>query len=185
MIEYTVNMNAVDFPGSGQYRMVSKWYEMTGSQDFELKDKSGNVKKDLSKVRGAVRTYNSLFSASHTFLLQMSGACIRYNVIPTSVKEASLQIQIFPRDLLTLTRLCHENNVSLSSPAIPAMMFKPQDRQAVQLHFAAPDVECNINIWPFILWNGVGDLENFPSVHELDVNISGNKQLMQGMSANH
>ena len=61
MIEYTVNMNAVDFPGSGQYRMVSKWYEMTGSQDFELKDKSGTVKKDLSKVRGAVRTYNSLF----------------------------------------------------------------------------------------------------------------------------
>ena len=55
MIEYTVNMNAVDFPGSGQHRMVSKWYEMTGSQDFELKDKSGTVKKDLSKVRGAVR----------------------------------------------------------------------------------------------------------------------------------
>ena len=185
MIEYTVNMNAVDFPGSGQYRMVSKWYEMTGSQDFELKDKAGTVKKDLSKVRGAVRIYKFFIPTSHTFWLQMLGACIRYNVIPTSVKEASLQIQIFPRDLLTLTRLCNENNIPLSSPAIPAMMFKPQDRQAVQLHFAAPDSQCNINFWPFILWNGVGDLENFPSVHELDVNIAGDKQLTQGMNANH
>ena len=31
----------------------------------------------------------------------------------------------------------------------------------------------NINLWPLILWNGAGDLENFPTVHELDVHTSG------------
>ena len=55
-IEFTVNMNAVDFPTAGPHRMLSKWADMTSSQDFVLKDKAGAVKKDLSKVRGAVRT---------------------------------------------------------------------------------------------------------------------------------
>ena len=49
-------MNAVDFPTAGPHRMLSKWADMTSSQDFVLKDKAGAVKKDLSKVRGAVRT---------------------------------------------------------------------------------------------------------------------------------
>lgn len=75
----------------------------------------------------------------------MLGASIRYNVIPTSVKEASLQIQIYPRSLSELTKHCQDNGVSLSSPAIPGLIFKPQNKQAMRLHFAVStfdNVEC-------------------------------------------
>ncbi len=48
-------MNAVDFPATGQHRLISKWTDMTSSADFTLKDKDGAVKSDLSKVKGAVR----------------------------------------------------------------------------------------------------------------------------------
>ena len=56
-------------------------------------------------------------------------------------------------------------------------MFKPQAKQAIQLHFAVPDTLNNINLWPLLLYNGAGELENFPSVQELDVNITGQEEI--------
>ena len=66
-IEYTVNMNTVHFPAAGHHRLISKWTDMTSSTDFTLKDKDGAVKKDLSKVKGAVRL--NLFNVCLSYLL--------------------------------------------------------------------------------------------------------------------
>ena len=129
---------------------------MTSAQEFKLKNSTGNVVTDYTKTRGAAL-----------------GACIRLNVIPTSTTGASMQIQVFPRSLTELTRLCHKNNLPLASPMIPGLHFYPDNRQALEVTAALPDKTNNINAWPVLLFNGTGDLGVFPSVKEMDVNISG------------
>ena len=95
--------------------MLSTWVDAFESGVFEYVDGKGSHKTgSLKKYKGAAM-----------------GASIRYNVVPTSVNSASLQVQVFPRSLDCLKKLCGQMNMDIMSPDIPSLSFLPHGAQVL------------------------------------------------------
>ena len=116
-VRWHCDPDRISFPTEGPLRLLSDWVDAFESGVFEYVDGKGAHKTgSLKKYKGA-----SL------------GAAIRYNVVPTSVNSASLQVQVFPRSLECLKKSCGNMNMDIRSPDIPALTFLPHGAQVRSL----------------------------------------------------
>ena len=84
----SINPSAYEFPGQGEYRLLSEWLEMWPSPEVQYIDNKNQVISSAKKLK--TKKGVSLGSAS------------RLNIVPTSISTASVQLQIFPRSITEL-----------------------------------------------------------------------------------
>ena len=105
------------FQTTGDHHLMTQWRDLVGSAEFSYRNsKNAVITQGLKDIKGV-----------------QNGCCYRINIIPNSVNTAAAQIQIFPRALKTLKRLCTHNGVSLDSTKIPGILIHPSNAQALAI----------------------------------------------------
>ena len=134
----SLNVADMTFQTTGDHHLMTQWRDLVGSAEFSYRNsKNAVITQGLKDIKGV-----------------QNGCCYRINIIPNSVNTAAAQIQIFPRALKTLKRLCTHNGVSLSSTKIPGILIHPSNAQALAIRMGPRDSSNGINMWPMLVFNG-------------------------------